>query len=116
MEATIAGASQLTYLVDETDVGHAGPQAPPCEDRTTGAGESFFRRGAYQGGLAERNAMIDRTHALPVVRQCQLLGLSRSTTSYQPTLVSATALALMRRIDERHLAVRLLAHGCCGTC
>ena len=47
--------------------------------------------------------MINRTRALWVVRQCQLLGLSRSTASYQPTLVSATALALMRRIDGRHL-------------
>ena len=47
--------------------------------------------------------MITRTHALPVVRQCQLLGVSRSTAYYQPTPVSATDLALMRRIDELHL-------------
>ena len=48
--------------------------------------------------------MITRTHALPVVRQCQLLGLSRSTASDQPTLVSVTDLTLMRRIDALHLA------------
>ncbi len=47
--------------------------------------------------------MINRTHALPVVRQCQLLALSRSTAYYQPRPVSAVALALMRRIDELHL-------------
>jgi putative transposase len=47
--------------------------------------------------------MIDRTHPLPVVRQCQLLALSRSTAYYQPTPVSAVELALMRRIDELHL-------------
>ncbi|WHZ16797.1 MAG: Transposase [Nitrospira sp.] len=47
--------------------------------------------------------MINRTHALPVVRQCQLLGLSRSTAYYQPTPVSGTELALMRRLDELHL-------------
>ena len=47
--------------------------------------------------------MITRTHALPVVRQCQLLGLSRATAYYQPTPVSATDLALMRRIDALHL-------------
>jgi putative transposase len=47
--------------------------------------------------------MIDRTHALPVVRQCQLLKLSRSTAYYQPTPVSETELALMRRIDALHL-------------
>ena len=47
--------------------------------------------------------MITRTHALSVVRQCQILGLSRSTAYYQSAPVSATALALMRRLDERHL-------------
>ncbi len=48
--------------------------------------------------------MIDRTHALPVMRQCQLLKLARSTAYYQPTPVSETVLALMRRIDALHLA------------
>ena len=48
--------------------------------------------------------MIDRTHPLPVRRQCQLLKLARSTAYYQPTPVSEAALALMRRIDELHLA------------
>ena len=47
--------------------------------------------------------MIDRTHRLPVARQCQLLKLARSTVYYQPRPVSDTALALMRRIDELHL-------------
>jgi putative transposase len=53
--------------------------------------------------MAERKAMIDRTHPLPMVRQCQLLALSRSTTYYQPTSVSSVDLALMRWIDELHL-------------
>lgn len=47
--------------------------------------------------------MIDRTQALPVARQCQLLKLARSTAYYQPKLVSDTTRALMRRIDELHL-------------
>ena len=47
--------------------------------------------------------MIDRTHPLSVVRQCQLLTLARSTAYYQPTPVSEPTLALMRRIDELHL-------------
>jgi putative transposase len=47
--------------------------------------------------------MIDHTHPLPVVRQCQLLQLARSTAYYQPTPISETTLALMRRIDELHL-------------
>ena len=47
--------------------------------------------------------MIDRTHLLPVRRQCQLLKLARSTAYYQPTPVSETALALMRRLNALHL-------------
>ncbi len=47
--------------------------------------------------------MIDRTHPLPVRRQCQLLKLARSTAYYQPTPVSEATLVLMRRIDELHL-------------
>jgi len=47
--------------------------------------------------------MITPTHALSIVRQCQILELSRSTAYYQPTPVSAADLVLMRRIDELHL-------------
>ena len=54
--------------------------------------------------MAERKTMITRTHALPVVRHCQILELSRSTAYYQPTPVSSADLALRRRIDELHLA------------
>ena len=48
--------------------------------------------------------MITRTHDLPIVRQCQILALARSTAYDQPTPVSAEDLALMRRIDALHLA------------
>ena len=47
--------------------------------------------------------MIDRFHDLPVVKQCQILSLARSTAYYRPQEVSETDLALMRRIDELHL-------------
>ena len=47
--------------------------------------------------------MIDRTHSLPVTRQCQLLGLNRSSVYYQPIGVSDEDLRLMRLIDEIHL-------------
>jgi putative transposase len=47
--------------------------------------------------------MIDRTHELPLVRQCQILELARSTAYYQPVPESPEELALMRRIDELHL-------------
>jgi putative transposase len=47
--------------------------------------------------------MIDRTHQLPVARQCQVLSLARSTAYYQLEEASAVDLVLMRRIDELHL-------------
>ena len=53
--------------------------------------------------MAERKEMIDRTHTLPLVRQCQILALSSSTAYYQPKPVSLADLALVRRIDELHL-------------
>ena len=48
--------------------------------------------------------MIDRRHALPVVRQCHLLALPRSAVYYVPQAVSTEDLALMRQLDELHLA------------
>ena len=47
--------------------------------------------------------MIDRTHDLPVTRQCQILKLARSTAYYTPQPVSDSDLKLMRRIDKLHL-------------
>lgn len=47
--------------------------------------------------------MIDRQHRLPVVRQCQLLALSRSSVYYTPQPAPAGDLALMRQLDELHL-------------
>lgn len=47
--------------------------------------------------------MIDREHPLPVVRQCQILALARSSVYATPQPVSAATLALMRQMDELHL-------------
>ena len=47
--------------------------------------------------------MIDRCCALPLSRQCGLLGVSRSSQYYEPLGESAANLALMRRLDELHL-------------
>ena len=47
--------------------------------------------------------MIDRRHALPIVRQAKALNLSRGCVYYLPRSVSPIDLALMRRIDELHL-------------
>lgn len=47
--------------------------------------------------------MIDRTHNLSVVRQCQILSLSRSTAYYRSCETRPEDLALMRQLDELHL-------------
>ena len=47
--------------------------------------------------------MIDREHKLPIIRQCQLLDLPRSTVYYREQEEDESTLALMRRMDELHL-------------
>ena len=53
--------------------------------------------------VAERKAMIDRDHALPLIAQARQLGISRGSIYYLPRPVSDSDLAVMRRIDELHL-------------
>jgi putative transposase len=47
--------------------------------------------------------MIERGAEVPVMRQAELLGLSRSSVYYTPRPLSARDLQLMRRLDELHL-------------
>ena len=48
--------------------------------------------------------MVDRTHQLSVTKQAKAIGISRGSAYYKPRPVSSADLALMRRIDELHLA------------
>ena len=47
--------------------------------------------------------MIDRSHDLPLARQAELLGFSRSSLYYKARPVSVAELAIMRRIDALHM-------------
>jgi hypothetical protein len=47
--------------------------------------------------------MIDRDTKIPVVRQCEVLDLSRASVYYPPRTLPEVDLGLMRRIDEPHL-------------
>ena len=50
----------------------------------TGGEESrdqFFRRRAHQGGIAERKAMIDRGHDLPITKQAEVLRISAAAST-----------------------------------
>ena len=52
-----------------------------------------------------RLALVDPAEpALSIVAQCQLLKVARSTLYYRPVAVSMDDLAVMRRMDELHLA------------
>jgi putative transposase len=65
--------------------------------------ENDFRTRARKDSRAQRQEMVDRSHALPVARQCQLLDLPRSTFCCQREGVSAEDLELMRLNDACHL-------------
>ncbi len=51
--------------------------------------------------VARRRELVAPDHVLPVVRQCQLLSISRSGFYYVPCGESAGNLGLMRLIDEQ---------------
>jgi putative transposase len=54
---------------------------------------------------SERQALVDRDDPdVAVAAQCRLLKVARSTLYYRPVAVSADDLAVMRRMDEMHLA------------
>ena len=57
----------------------------------------------FCGRSAERKAMINREHELPIASQAKALSISRGSVYYLPRPVSAADLAIMRRIDELHL-------------
>ena len=73
------------------------------KDRRADARERFFRGSAQQGGFAERKAMIDREHDLPITRQAEVLRISRGSVYYLPRPVPEADLAIMRRLDRLHL-------------
>ncbi len=52
--------------------------------------------------------MLDREHRLPLVRQCELLGVARSTFYHRPRAEGAADLDLMRQLDEIHLRLPFL--------
>ena len=57
--------------------------------------------GVFSNGQEQ---MVNREHpALPIMRQCVLLGVSRSSLYYRPKADSPEDLALMREIDRQYL-------------
>jgi putative transposase len=65
--------------------------------------ENDFLSHARAHSRAKRKEMIDRKHTLPLIRQSEILKLSRSSLYYESAPVSDRDLELMRLIDELHL-------------
>ena len=63
----------------------------------------FFVRCAQQGRPAERKAMINREHDLPIASQAKALNISRGSVYYLPRPIPPADLAIMSRMDELHL-------------
>ena len=82
---------------------HASDKLRLRRDRRVDGAPRFFVRRARQSRSAERKAMIDRTHALPVAKQAKALGISRGSVYDLPRPVPTADLAIMRRMDELHL-------------
>lgn len=54
--------------------------------------------------MAERRALVEPTHPeLSIERQCELVGLARSSYYYPPTPVKVEDLQFMRLLDEQYL-------------
>ena len=53
--------------------------------------------------MPSRRGLIDADHPrLSILRQCELLGISRSSYYYEPAMESPLNLVLMRLIDEEY--------------
>ena len=63
----------------------------------------FFQRGLQAMSRPARRNLVDRDGALSIRRQCELMGISRSSVYYAPRGESAENLALMRRMDALSL-------------
>src|SRR3954452_23855827 len=113
MEGATGGWRFRSFWTWQRCAGHACDrcEVAACQDRGADAGERFFRRSAHQGGIAERKAMIDREHDLPITRQAEVLKISRGSVYYLPRAVSPTDLAIMQRLDRLHLEFSFA--GCC---
>ena len=85
-------------------VGARGDDPRPArEDRRVDDGTGFFSAGVAAMSRPARRNLVDRDGALSIRRQCELMGISRSSVYYAPRGESAENLALMRRMDALSL-------------
>ncbi len=73
------------------------------EDRGTNCGARFFSTRARALPPEVRKELVTRDELLSVRRQCQILGVTRSSLYYKPVAESEEEISLMHEIDKLHL-------------
>ena len=63
---------------------------------------AWLKKNLDSVGSETKRSWIEQDHVLSIVRQCELLGLNRSTLYYEPAGESIFNLELMRLIDEQY--------------
>ena len=86
------------------------PDPPVVPGDRPAEGRAGFLGGEVRSmSLGRRREMVDRKHPkLPIVRQCVLLGVSRSGLYYRPKVTSGEELSLMREMDRQYLETPFL--------
>src|SRR5205823_3090064 len=82
------------------------PARPSCSSRSDGSRWSWSgSKKSQELSCESQRSLIEVGHpALSVRRQCELLGLSRSSLYYEPAGETAENLRLMRLIDQEYTA------------
>src|ERR1700720_3328420 len=82
------------------------PRKPSCSSRSAGSRWSWSGSKKKSDRSPERlRPLVEADHLqLSVRRQCELLGLSRSSLYYEPAAETAENLRLMRLIDQEYTA------------
>ena len=78
--------------------------SPVPADRPAQGGAGFLGGKVRSMTPAQRRELTDRQHRhLSIVRQCQLMGVSRSSLYYRPKETSQQDLSLMQAMDRQYL-------------
>ena len=102
----VEGAGRGIFRQGRSERGHPGRGGREAarQDRAVGGGAGFFSESVRSMRVERRRALIEPGHGrLSIVRQCELVSISRSSFYHRPVGETAENLALMRLIDAQFL-------------